>query len=130
MSIGTVSHVTALAATGEPAASESSQAATQEVPVAYCSLDAHLSIVSILRAKDLLTIGSDSLRALPIDAHRRMHTEALDEPLGAILATALTPIAVAATAATTLGVIDPLDDIADTCAEHGVWIHFDGAYGL
>ena len=30
---------------------------------------------------------------------------------------------------TNLGLIDDLDGIADVCAEHGVWMHVDGAYG-
>jgi L-2,4-diaminobutyrate decarboxylase len=38
--------------------------------------------------------------------------------------------AVVASAGTTnLGVVDDLADIADVCAEHGVWMHVDGAYG-
>lgn len=28
-----------------------------------------------------------------------------------------------------MGVIDPLDEIADVCARHDVWLHVDGAYG-
>ena len=27
------------------------------------------------------------------------------------------------------GAIDPLDEVADVCARHGVWLHVDGAYG-
>jgi aromatic-L-amino-acid decarboxylase len=125
---GTVSNVTALAAARERAVPGSRRAGTPPGAVAYCSADAHYSIV---RAIELLGIGSDNLRAVPIDEHRRMRTDALDSMIRSDLAAGLTPIAVVATAGTTLtGAIDPLDAIADICAEHGVWMHVDGAYGL
>ena len=125
---GTVSNVTALAAARERAVPGSRRAGTPPGAVAYCSADAHYSIV---RAIELLGIGSDNLRAVPIDEHRRMRTDALDSMIRADLAAGLTPIAVVGTAGTTLtGAIDPLDAIADICAEHGIWMHVDGAYGL
>jgi glutamate/tyrosine decarboxylase-like PLP-dependent enzyme len=39
--------------------------------------------------------------------------------------------AVVATGGTTnAGAVDELDALADVCAEHGLWLHIDGAYGL
>ena len=125
---GTVSNVTALAAARERTVPGSRQAGTPTSAVAYCSSDAHYSIV---RAIELLGIGSDNLRAVPIDEHRRMRPAALDELIRTDRAAGRTPIAVVATTGTTLtGAIDPLDAIADLCAEHGIWMHVDGAYGL
>src|SRR6185312_8465870 len=40
------------------------------------------------------------------------------------------PVAVIASAGTVnTGAIDPLDEIAQVCARHGVWLHVDGGYG-
>jgi aromatic-L-amino-acid decarboxylase len=36
---------------------------------------------------------------------------------------------VGAAGTTSTGAVDPLDALADICAEHGVWFHIDGAYG-
>jgi len=36
---------------------------------------------------------------------------------------------VASSGTTNLGLIDDLEGIADACADHGVWMHVDGAYG-
>jgi aromatic-L-amino-acid decarboxylase len=125
---GPVSTGTARAAARERAGPGSRQAGTPTSAVAYCTSDAHYSFV---RAIELLGIGSDNLRAVPIDEHRRMRPEALDDLIRADLAAGRIPIAVVATAGTTLtGAIDPLDAIADICAEHGIWMHVDGAYGL
>jgi aromatic-L-amino-acid decarboxylase len=47
------------------------------------------------------------------------------------LADGLRPVAVVATAGTTLtGAVDPIRAVAEVCAAHGVWLHVDGAYGL
>src|SRR5204862_2974747 len=42
----------------------------------------------------------------------------------------LQPLFVAAAAgSTSTGAVDPLGELADVCAELGVWLHVDGAYG-
>jgi aromatic-L-amino-acid decarboxylase len=126
---GTVSNTTALAAARERALPRSrvEGLAGRRVAV-YCSREVHYSIT---RAVELLGIGSENLRALPIDEHRRLRPEALAEALDADVAGGVTPVAVVASAGTTLtGAVDPLDSIADVCAERRVWLHVDGAYGL
>ena len=126
---GTVSNMTALAAARERALPGSRERGLAGARVAvYCSAEVHYSIT---RAVELLGIGSENLRALPIDAERRMRADALAAAIDDDLDAGITPIAVVATAGTTLtGAIDPVDPIADVCAGRGVWLHVDGAYGL
>lgn len=45
-------------------------------------------------------------------------------------AAGMKPFAIIATAGTTnTGSIDPLNEIADLCEKHNIWLHVDGAYG-
>ena len=97
-------------------------------PTVYTSADAHSSVG---RAVEILGVGSDNLRAVPVDAQRRMDAEALRALIAADVAAGRTPMAVVATAGTTLtGAVDPLAAIAAVCADYDVWLHVDGAYGL
>ena len=94
----------------------------------YCSEEAHHSVV---RAVEVCGLGSAAVRLIPIDDRRRMRPEALDETLSSNVAAGVVPVAVVATAGTTLtGAVDPIGEIADVCARHGAWLHIDGAYGL
>jgi aromatic-L-amino-acid decarboxylase len=126
---GTVSNTSALAAAREHALPGSRQAGLAATRTAvYCSQEVHYSIT---RAIEMLGIGSSNLRAIPLDEQRRLIPEALGEAIDRDRADGVTPIAVVATAGTTLtGAIDPLDAIADVCEERDVWMHIDGAYGL
>lgn len=126
---GTVSNTTALAAARERALPRSRVTGLLGRRVAvYCSQEVHYSIT---RAVEVLGIGSQNLRALPIDAQRRLVPEAVAEAIDRDREAGITPVAVVASAGTTLtGAIDPLDRLADVCGERGVWLHVDGAYGV
>ena len=94
----------------------------------YCSEEAHHSVV---RAVEVCGLGSNAVRPIPIDGRRRMRPDALEDALGRDIAAGIVPVAVVATAGTTLtGAVDPLDEIAEVCGRHDVWLHVDGAYGL
>ena len=126
---GTISNLTALAAARERAIPGARSAGMAGAAAAiYCSDEAHYSIE---RAAELLGIGTSGVRAIAIDQHRRMRVDDLAAAIDADLAAGVTPVAVVATAGTTLtGAIDPVGAIADVCAARGVWLHIDGAYGL
>ena len=126
---GTISNITALAAAREHAlpGSRSTGMAGRSAAL-YCSAEAHYSVT---RAAELLGVGRDNVRAIAIDERRRMSPRHLAEQVDADLAAGIVPIAVVATAGTTLtGAVDPIGPIADVCADRGVWLHVDGAYGL
>jgi aromatic-L-amino-acid decarboxylase len=94
--------------------------------VLYLSQETH--VVSD-RAADALGIGLDQVRHIPVDGYR-MRVDALRAQIVEDRAAGRAPFAVVGTAGTTAtGVIDPLDAIADVCAEEGLWFHVDAAYG-
>lgn len=81
---------------------------------------AHSSIATAAEVLDVTTAQ------VPIDERGHMTGAALRE----VLERTPSAFAVVTSAGTTnTGVIDDLADVADACAEHGVWMHVDGAYG-
>lgn len=94
----------------------------------YASAESHSSVE---RAVEVLGMGRRALRAIPIDSRRRMDVAALRAWIERDVSNGVVPVAVVATAGTTLtGSVDPIDAIADVCDEFGIWLHLDGAYGL
>jgi aromatic-L-amino-acid decarboxylase len=126
---GTISNVTALAAARERALPGSRRTGmTRARGALYCSREAHYSVV---RSAELLGLGSQHVRSLAVDGQRRLRPDAVAEAIAADRAAGVTPIAVVATAGTTLtGAVDPIDALADVCEARGVWLHVDGAYGV
>ena len=124
---GTISNITALAAARQRALPRSREEGITTPVRVYGSTDTHYSNK---RAIELLGFGSQSMVGIDIDQRRRMRPDALRQAIREDLARGVTPVAVIASAGTTLtGAVDPLDAIADVCEEFGVWMHVDGAYG-
>lgn len=95
--------------------------------VLYQSSEGHSSL---RKAVELLGLGGDNLRTVPVDAEGRMRVPALREAIAADRAAGRQPFCVAASAGTVAsGAVDPLDEIAGVCAADDLWFHVDGAYG-
>jgi aromatic-L-amino-acid decarboxylase len=126
---GTISNLTALTAAREWALPGFRQEGGAGRKMAlYCSAEAHYSV---RRAAEVLGIGGRQVRGIPLDDQRRMDVAACAAAIDADRAAGITPVAVVATAGTTLtGAVDDLDGLADVCEERQVWLHVDGAYGL
>jgi aromatic-L-amino-acid decarboxylase len=126
---GQISNLTAVLAAREralPGTRENGVGARE--PALYCSAEAHHSVA---RAVEAAGLGRRSLRRIAVDTRHRMDPGALAAALKEDALSGVTPIAVIATAGTTLtGAVDPLDAIAEVCARHGIWLHVDGAYGV
>jgi len=85
-----------------------------------CTADVHSSIRSAARVLDV------EVCEVAEDEHGHLSGAELRRTL----AHSPDVFAVVASAGTTnAGVIDDLSTIADVCAEYGVWLHVDGAYG-
>lgn len=86
---------------------------------------------TIQRATGVLGLGRRAFVAVDSDRGGRMDPVSLDRRLREDRAAGVLPMAIVAVAGTTAGgAVDDLDAIADVAAEHGVWLHVDGAYGL
>lgn len=95
--------------------------------VVYTSVEAHRSVD---KAAVILGIGLGHVRHIPTDERNRMDVAALSAAVGADRKAGLRPWCVVATCGTVAtGAVDPLDQIADLCAEQDLWLHVDGAYG-
>jgi L-2,4-diaminobutyrate decarboxylase len=85
---------------------------------------------SIRRAAAILGLGDDAVIELEVDELERIRPDRLDAALARCVASRRRPLAlVAAVCATSTGLYDDLRSIGGFCAEHGIWLHADGAHG-
>ena len=94
----------------------------------YASEQAHYSLE---KSVDILGLGRKSLRKIPTDERFHIRTDALREAIEKDLrAGGCTACCIAGAAgATSTGIIDPLDELADIARETRCWFHVDAAYG-
>jgi aromatic-L-amino-acid decarboxylase len=125
------SSFTALLAAREAAGVESRElglAGRSDVPplMLYVSDQAHSSLEKAAIAAGL---GRRNLRRIATDDRYAMDARALARQLRSDLETGALPAMVCATVGTTSSnAVDPVERIADICAEAGVWLHVDAAY--
>ena len=82
------------------------------------------------KAMNLLGLGRQSLCRVPSDEAFRLDMGNLQAAIRQDRANGLRPACVIATAGTTnTGSIDQLPEIADLCAQEGIWLHVDGCVG-
>lgn len=94
---------------------------------AYLSPEGHVSLRKALR---LLGIPGPQVRAVAIDAQRRMRPDVLRTMIERDSAEGFVPAVVCASAGTAnTGAIDPLSALCDVRDETSTWLHIDGAYG-
>ncbi|MGI9383983.1 MAG: pyridoxal phosphate-dependent decarboxylase family protein, partial [Methyloligellaceae bacterium] len=95
--------------------------------VGYASAEAHSCMA---RTFDIMGLGMDALRAVPVDDAYSMDTKALRLAIEEDLAAGKMPFCVMGSAATVnTGSIDDLEAIADICKAYDLWFHVDGAFG-
>ena len=93
----------------------------------YASAEAH---GCNSKAFDLLGLGRESLRMIPVDERFRLKPDALREKISADRAAGCLPFVVIASAGTVnTGAIDELTAIYDICRAENLWLHIDGAFG-
>jgi aromatic-L-amino-acid decarboxylase len=93
----------------------------------YFSDQTHYSVERALR---VIGFAREQFRKIPSDDAFRLPMESLREAIRADRGAGLRPFCVVANAGTTnTGAVDPLPELADLCAEEGLWLHADGAYG-
>ncbi|MDA8140345.1 MAG: putative pyridoxal-dependent aspartate 1-decarboxylase [Desulfobacteraceae bacterium] len=95
-------------------------------------LVSRLGHFSLRKAAGLLGIGNRNVLSIDVDAGNRIKLSALKQCLRDIQATQgrTRVIAIVGIAgATETGSIDPLPQLAEICAEHGIYYHVDAAWG-
>jgi len=101
--------------------------AIHEHLVVYTSEECHYSIRGGCAT---IGLGLDNCCKVACDERGRMRPDKLEDLILRHKAEGKTPFFVNATAGTTVkGAFDPIDEIANICNKHDLWLHVDAAWG-
>ncbi|MSR64089.1 MAG: pyridoxal-dependent decarboxylase [Planctomycetes bacterium] len=127
---GSAGNLTALLAARELAAGFPAWEQGAHAGPPLCVLVGAQAHYSIARSAQIMGFGRAGAWPVPVDERYRLRPELLPEALRAARAAGRRPIAVVASACSTAtGAFDPLEPIADFCAQEDLWLHVDGAHG-
>ena len=102
-------------------------AASTGLLVGYAAEGSHSCVK---RAFDMLGLGSDQLRLVPLNDAFEMDVAKLGPLIDADVRAGLRPFLLVGTAGSVnVGAIDGLAALADVAAARGLWFHVDGAFG-
>ncbi|XP_078395771.1 glutamate decarboxylase 1-like [Cetorhinus maximus] len=89
-----------------------------------------LSHYSIMKAAGVLGFGTDNVVLVKCNGRGKIISAELEAKIIEAKEKGIVPLYVNATAGTTVfGAFDPLNDIADICERHSLWMHVDAAWG-
>lgn len=95
--------------------------------VAYTSAESH---VSVSKAMELMGLGTDALRSVPVRKDFTLDSALLEKMIVDDLAAGLMPFAVVSVLGTVnTGALDDVVAISKICRQHALWHHVDGAFG-
>lgn len=84
----------------------------------------------VARAVQVMGWGADGAIRVATDERFHVRRDALERGMEAAAARGRRVLAVVASSCSTAtGSFDPLEEVADFCAEHDLWLHVDGAHG-
>ena len=93
----------------------------------YASSETHSSV---RKAVELLGLGHEALRSIPVSRDYTIDVPALRDTLARDQAAGRRPICVVGNAGTVnTGATDDLNALAAICRDEGLWFHVDGAFG-
>ncbi len=127
---GSLGNLTALLAARQSLAGFDLWSRGQTAGDDLCVLVSEQAHYCVSRAARIMGWGDAGVFKVPVDENLRLDAAALPGVLEQAHAAGRRTIAVVGSACTTAtGSYDPLEAIADFCAEHGLWFHVDAAHG-